>query len=810
MKNYSRKTDLKWQKRWEETKLYKFDRSRIKDKLYCLEMFSYPSGYKLHVGHWYNYGLTDSWARMKRMQGYEVFQPMGFDAFGLPAENYAIQTGVHPQVSTENNIVSMRRQLREMGAMFDWDYELSTCDPEYYKWTQWLFLQLYKHDLAYMAEAPVNYCPSCQTVLANEQVVNGLCERCDAEVIQKNMTQWFFRITKYVERLLAGLDNLDWPTRTIAAQRNWIGKSIGSELLFRVADSDLSFKVFTTRADTLSGATYAVLAPEHHLVEQLTKPEFTEAVAAYQEEARKQTEVQRLSTEKEKTGVFIGSYAVHPLSGEHIPIWIADYVLASYGTGAVMAVPGHDTRDFAFATKYNLPIVRVITSETEPPLPFVEDGILINSGQFNGLNSEDARKKIVEFLQDKQEAEFKTSYRLRDWLISRQRYWGAPIPVIHCPHCGIVPVPEKDLPVELPFNVDYTPSGKPPLASNEEFYHTKCPICQADSVRDPNTLDTFVDSSWYFLRFPDNKNSNEPFNSEWINKMLPVDKYVGGPEHACMHLLYSRFINMALKDMGYVDFEEPFLSLTHQGIILGPDGKRMSKSRGNVISPDSYIDQFGSDILRVFLAFGYAYTEGGPWDENGIQATVRFIERVERLLNRIKDLPEGHDNIDKAEKEVNYTRHYAIKGITEDAHRMQFNTCISRLMELTNALYRYLELPEQNTRFIKEVGRDLMLLIAPFAPHFAEEMWEEAGYEYSIFNQQWPAFDPDALILDTVEIVLQINGKIRAHLEIPSSMDKKEIEEYILGNDEYAVHWEGKQIVKIIVVPGRLVNIVVR
>jgi leucyl-tRNA synthetase len=810
---YSRKTDLKWQEKWQETNLYKFNKDNIDDKLYCLEMFSYPSGANLHLGHWYNYGLTDSWARLKRLQGHEIFQPMGFDAFGLPAENYAIKTGIHPKTSTENNIETMRKQLREMGAMFDWDYEVVTCEPEYYKWTQWLFLQLYKNDLAYISDAPVNWCPSCQTVLANEQVVNGLCERCDAEVIRKDMTQWFFKITEYAEKLLQNLDDLDWPSRTKAAQRNWIGKSIGADITFDIADSDHSFTVFTTRPDTLYGASYAVLAPEHKLVDLITTDEQKNKVEEYQLYARKQSEIERLSTDKAKTGVFTGAYAIHPLTGDKMPIWIADYVLVSYGTGAIMAVPGHDTRDFDFAKKYDLDIPRVIKNDDEEDsLPFTGQGYLVNSEEFNGLPIEEGKKKIVERLKEINQGDFSISYRLRDWLISRQRYWGAPIPVVHCDKCGIVPVPEEDLPVVLPFDVDYKPKGKAPLETNKDFYHTTCPECGGDAVRDPNTLDTFVDSSWYFLRYPDNKNSEKPFDKELINKMLPVDKYVGGPEHACMHLLYARFINMALKDMGYIDFEEPFKSLTHQGIILGPDGKRMSKSRGNVVSPDEYIEEHGSDVLRLFLAFGFAYTEGGPWDENGIYATAKFVERVERLVDLINSYDDNNEEkMGAEEKDLNYVRNYAIQGIAEDADRMQYNTCVSRMMELTNALYKYdNDVEKKNTKLMKDCTKDLMIIMSPFAPHFSEEMWERSGYSYSIFNQSWPDVDEDALILDTIEIAIQLNGKIKTKMDISSSLSKEEIEKLVLANEEVKELISNKRIIKTIVVPDRLVNIVVK
>ncbi len=810
---YSRKTDLKWQRKWDETKLYSFNKENLDKKLYCLEMFSYPSGANLHLGHWYNYGLTDSWARLKRLQGYEVFQPMGFDAFGLPAENFAINTGVHPKTSTENNINTMRKQLREMGAMFDWDYEVVTCEPEYYKWTQWLFLKLFDKDLAYISDAPVNWCPSCQTVLANEQVVDGHCERCDAEIIRRDMTQWFFKITAYADKLLDNLDSLDWPSRTIAAQKNWIGKSVGSDIEFEIDGTNHSFTVFTTRPDTLYGASYAVLAPEHKLVDKIVKDEYKESVQEYQLYARKQSEIDRLSTAKEKSGVFTGSYAIHPLNGEKLPIWIADYVIASYGTGAVMAVPGHDSRDYDFAKKYTLPIPRVIKGQgNDDSLPFTDYGTLVNSDKFNDLTSEEAINEIVNELKNSSKGDFAISYRLRDWLISRQRYWGAPIPIIHCDSCGTVPVPEEDLPVVLPFDVDYKPKGKAPLQTNSDFYHTKCPKCDGEAFRDPNTLDTFVDSSWYFLRYPDNKNPQKAWDPSLINKMLPVDKYVGGPEHACMHLLYARFINMALNDMGFVDFEEPFKSLTHQGIILGPDGKRMSKSKGNVVSPDGYIEEHGSDVLRLFLAFGYAYTEGGPWDENGISATVRFVERVERIIQKVNTYElTDYSLMKKDEKELNYIRNYAIKGITEDADKMQYNTCVSRMMELTNALYKYdNDVNTKNIQLMKDCIKDLMIIMSPFAPHFCEEMWNQSGYEFSIFNQDWPEVNESALILETVEIAVQINGKVRSKLDISSSLSKQEIEEFALNDSEVKSLIEGKSVIKVIVVPNRLVNIVVK
>ncbi len=812
---YSTDIDKKWQNKWEHTGLYKFHPENADKKLYCLEMFSYPSGANLHVGHWYNYGPSDSWARMKRMQGYEVFQPMGFDAFGLPAENYAIKTGIHPQDSTLKNIETMERQLSEMGATFDWDYELKTCTPDYYKWTQWLFLKLYESGLAYRKNAPVNWCPKCKTVLANEQVVEGSCERCSTEVTKRDLTQWFFKITAYAEELIKKLESLDWPEKTKKIQINWIGKSEGAEIEFSLADSDISFKVFTTRADTLYGVTYVVLAPENPIVDMITTPQCKQAVEEYKEMAKKQTEIERMSTVREKTGVFTGSYAVHPITGDKVPVWVADYVLAGYGTGCVMAVPAHDERDFEFAQKYGLPIKRVIKGQkdTDDKLPFTEYGILVDSAEFTDALSQDAKTEIVKKLEESQKGALKINYRLRDWLVSRQRYWGAPIPVIHCDHCGIVPVPESDLPVMLPYNVEFTPDGESPLKKSSEFMDVACPKCGKPAQRDPDTLDTFVCSSWYYLRYPDNKNSEKAFDTDWINKMLPVDKYIGGPEHAAMHLLYARFITKALRDLGYLKFDEPFTSLVHQGIILGPDGNRMSKTRGNIISPDSYVRKYGSDIFRLYLMFGFAYTDGGPWNDDGIKAISRFTGRIERLVEGLSAIKKGKgtNETGKYEKELNYARHFAIRGVSEDAEKFQFNTSISRLMELVNTLYKYeAEATVKNIELYEETIADLLRLLAPFAPHFSEEMWEMLGYEYSIFNQAWPKWDKNALVKDSVEIAVQINGVVRSRLDIPSGADDAEVQEIAFRDSIVKSYTEGKDIKKVIVVKNRLVNIVAK
>ena len=816
MSNYGTAVDKKWQKKWEETELYKFNPDAEGEKLYVLEMFSYPSGSQLHAGHWFNYGPVDSWARLKKMQGYNVFQPMGFDAFGLPAENFAIKTGIHPWDSTEKNIKTMEEQLRAMGAMFNWENEVITCTPEYYKWTQWVFLQLLKNNLAYRKKAPVNWCPSCNTVLANEQVVDGTCERCSTEVTKKDLTQWFFKITEYADELLEKLDTLDWPEKTVAMQKHWIGKSTGAEVNFKVKGSDINFDVFTTRVDTLNGVTYVVLAPENPLVDELTTADNKAAVEEYKEAAKKQSDIERQSLTREKTGVFTGSYAINPINGKEVPVWVGDYVLATYGTGAVMAVPAHDERDFAFATKFNLPIDQVITSKKggEVELPYCEYGVLINSGEFDGLTTEQAKEAIVEKLAKDGVGSAKVNYRLRDWLVSRQRYWGAPIPIIYCEDCGAVPVPEKDLPVELPYNVEFAPDGKSPLAKCEEFVNTTCPCCGKPAKRECDTLDTFVCSSWYQMRYVDNKNTEIAFDKEKVDKMLPVDKYVGGPEHACMHLLYARFITKALRDMGYLSFDEPFKSLTHQGLILGPDGLKMSKSKGNTISPDDYIQEYGADVFRMYLMFGFAYVEGGAWSDDGIKSVARFVDRIERYLTICREAIEAgtnnKDTMDKAEKELNFWLNNAIKGVTEDADKMQFNTAIARMMEFINALSKYVQEETKNLAFLRTVCESFIKILSPFAPHFAEEQWSLLTGKYSVFNEAWPTFDPKALVKDEIEIAIQVNGKIKNRINVASDLNEEGIKAAALANEAIVAATEGKTIVKVIVIKGRLVNIVVR
>ncbi|MBQ2717333.1 MAG: leucine--tRNA ligase [Clostridia bacterium] len=800
--------EKKWQKYWAENKINEYDENDTRKKFYCLEMFSYPSAAKLHVGHWYNYGPTDSYARYKKMKGFAVFQPMGFDAFGLPAENFAIKTGVHPQDSTVKNIETMEVQLQNIGAMFDWSKEIKTCMPDYYKWTQWLFLKLYENGLAYRKEAPVNWCSSCNTVLANEQVVDGKCERCGTEVFKKDLTQWFFKITEYSEELLQKLDELDWPEKTKHMQRNWIGKSTGAEVEFETESGD-KFKVFTTRCDTLFGVSFVVLAPEHPLVKKLVTDDCKEKVFKYIEETAKASEIDRLSSTREKTGEFIGAYAINPINGKKVPIFAADYVLYSYGTGAVMGVAAHDERDYDFCLKYGLNVLQVINNkEGNATLPYCEDGYLQNSGEFDGLYGEDARNAIINKLKELGKGDFKVNYRLRDWLVSRQRYWGAPIPVIHCEHCGVVPVPYDQLPVELPYDVEFRPDGKSPLAKHEGFMHTTCPKCGKPALRDPDTLDTFVCSSWYYLRYPDAHNADAPFDPEIINKMLPVDKYVGGPEHACMHLLYARFITKALRDMGYLKFDEPFKSLTHQGIILGPDGNRMSKSRGNVISPDTYVSVSGSDVFRLYLMFGFNYTEGGPWNDDGIKSITKFLDRIEKLCENACATQPIKGEITTDEKELNFVLHSTIKSVDSDMDNFSFNTAIARLMELVNALKKYETLEKGNTETFYNAVTTLIKLLAPCAPHFSEELWERLGNKQSIFLSDYPVFDEKALVRDEVEYGVQINSKLRHKIVLSNSLTQKEIEEIVLKDSKVQELLQGKAPKKVIVILKRLVNII--
>ena len=807
---YKPEIDKKWQTKWRDTELYKFDINSDKPKLYLMEMFSYPSASKLQMGHWWNYSLPDSWGRMKRMQGYNVFHPMGFDAFGLPAENFAIKTGVHPKDSTENNISTMEDQLAAIGCTYDWDHEIKTCDPDYYKWTQWLFLQLYKNDLAYKKEALVNWCPKCQTVLANEQAAGGVCERCGSVVEQHNMSQWFFRITKYAEELLADLDKLDWPEKTKSIQRNWIGKSTGTEIKFNIKGMDKTISVFTTRVDTLMGLSYVVIAPESPLVDEITTENQKEIVLDYVKKALTKNEIERSSTssEHEKTGVFTGAYAIHPLTGREVPVWVSDYVIASYGTGAVMAVPAHDSRDFEFALKFNLPISQVIRVEGQDSLPICDKGILVNSGKYDGMNFAQAKKAITADLEKIGMGCEKVTYRLRDWSVSRQRYWGAPIPVIYCENCGVVPVPEKELPVELPYDVKFLPTGQSPLRLCNEFVNTICPCCGKPAKRETDTLDTFVCSSWYELRYLENKNNEKPWGDDTVNKIMPVDKYVGGIEHAAMHLLYCRFIYKALRDMNLVKGDEPYLSLVHQGVIYGPDGARMSKTRGNTVAPDDYVLRYGSDVFRTYLAFGFEYTTGGAWKDSGISGIDSFFRRFTRMINSFLELEPGDEPM-VIDKDVECVHHRTIKAVTGDVEKFHFNTAVARMMEFCNAITKYQAKDERNYAFEKVLIEDFTKMIGIFAPHFGEEIWEALGNEYSLFNQAWPEYDESKTIVATKDIAIQISGKIRGRITVNEEMSEEDIKKEAIANPGIQGYLEGKEIKKVIFIKGKLVSIVV-
>ncbi|MBK8130460.1 MAG: leucine--tRNA ligase [bacterium] len=817
--------EAKWQTWWAERGTYKFNWNSGKPKHYVLTMFSYPSGDKLHMGHWYCYAPTDSYARFKRMQGYEVFEPMGFDSFGLPAENYAIKTGIHPAQSTANNIRVMREQLKRIGAMYDWDYEVVTSSPDYYKWTQWFFLLMYKRGLAYQKDALVNWCPNCQTVLANEQVTSdNLCERCDTPVERRKMRQWFFRISDYNQRLLDGLDTIDWPEKTKAMQRYWIGKSEGTEIAFSVSlksevRSQSEIRVFTTRADTLFGVTYVVLAPEHPLVREITSAELKGAVEEYIAKSLNLSEVDRQMEDRPKTGVFTGAHAIHPLTNERVPVWVADYVIGSYGTGAVMAVPAHDTRDFAFAQTYSLPIKEVIRKA--PPNPpvngggsegaFTEYGVMFDSGEFSGMTSEDGIRAVGRKLESLGMGKPTVTWHLRDWTVSRQRYWGAPIPMVHCATCGTVPVPEEQLPVLLPEDVkEYKPKGKSPLASVESFIKTTCPKCGGAAERDPDTMDTFVCSSWYYLRYPDARLETAPFDKEHLKELFPVHTYVGGPEHAMGHLIYSRFFGKVAKDEGWFPYEEPFSRLIHQGIILNK-GERMSKSKGNTVAPEPVLERVGSDVLRCYLMFSGDYTQGGDWSEGGISGIERFIARVWRLGMAVSASSEsGQESVPR---DVERKLHQTIQAVGHDLEAFGFNTQLARLMELTNAIYGWVgsDLKDVKSSPAKvEVIETLVKLIAPSAPHLAEELWHQFGHETSVFDAAWPQHDADKAKADTVTIAVQVNGKLRETFEAPAGANKEQLEQMAMSLEKVQAHLAGKELAKVIIVPGKIVNLVVK
>ncbi len=820
MKYSATDIEYKWQKYWQEKKIHKTNLSETEKKLYSLVMFIYPSGVKLHCGHWYNYAPADTWTRFKKLQGYNVFEPMGYDAFGLPAENYAIKTGIHPQDSTLQNIKDIRVQLERIGTMYDWDHELMTCAPEYFKWNQWLFLKMYEKGLAYRQNAPVNWCESCQTVLANEQVESdGTCERCNNPVIKKNLTQWFLKITDYAEELLNGLETIDWPEKTIAMQRNWIGKSIGVELDFKIENSEEKIPVFTTRPDTLFGVTYVVLAPEHPLVSSLTTKDNKTAVSKYLEKVSHESEIERLSTVKEKTGIPLGTYAINPVNKEKIPIWISDYVLYTYGTGAVMAVPGHDERDFEFAKKFDLPIHKVILEEGTNPdselqSAFVDVGVMINSGQFDGLNSDLGIKKISDFLDEEKIGKRKINYRLRDWLISRQRYWGTPIPIIHCESCGEVPVPESDLPVLLPYDVDFKPTGESPLARNSEFQSVKCPKCESAARRDPDTMDTFVDSSWYHLRFLDPKIDESMFNIELGKKWMPVDSYIGGAEHATMHLLYARFIHKFLRDIELVFCDEPYQKLRHQGTITNQGAK---KSKGNVVNPDVFIEKYGADVFRMYLMFMGPYELGGDWSDQGIVGVSRFVIRVYELFTSHKNNSDfvnekiqfTMSELSESEKKLYRKVNQTIKKVTEDIEELRFNTAVAAMMELLNEIGHLTEIKKEELIYF--TLERFTVLLAPLAPHLAEECWSLLGKEKSIFEDpMWFEYDKAAIVEDKITLAVQVNGKLRAAIEVDLDGDEKLIKEFAKQDARVVKFIEGKQIVKEIYVKNKILNIVVK
>ena len=894
----------KWQKRWEEDKLYKAEKVSDKEKWYYLTMFPYPSG-DLHMGHWYAMTPSDAHARYFRMRGYNVMFPMGFDAFGLPAENAAIKRGIHPKTWTYRNIENMRRQLRSMGAMFDWDREVVTCEPEYYKWNQWFFLKFLEKGLAYRKKAPVDWCPTCKTTLAREQVIGEerVCERCGTPVIKRDLEQWFFKITDYAEELL-DFSKLDWPEPVIARQRNWIGRSEGAEVYFTTEQGD-PMPIFTTRPDTLWGVTFMVLAPEHPLVEKVTTPEHKAEVEAYVAAARRMSDIERESTEREKTGVFTGGYAINPVNGERVPIWVADYVLMTYGTGAIMAVPAHDQRDFEFAKKYGLPIRVVIA----PPgwegedleEAYTGEGIMVNSGPFDGTTAPDPGiRKVTEWLEEQGIGKFAVNYRLRDWLISRQRYWGTPIPVVYCEKCGIVPVPEEDLPVILPEDVEFKPTGVSPLTYHEEFLHTTCPKCGGPALRETDTMDTFVDSSWYQYRYLSPHYDEGPWDPEEGAYWLPVDQYTGGIEHATMHLLYTRFFTKALRDLGLTDLDEPMIRLYNQGVILGEprdgdfvvvegsweseeanafhavrirairdkekpepavgpdfiqgevyardevsvrvhvgggrfvivhvdegtvidipgvpeatvmnlvyhlDAEKMSKSKGNVVAPDALVNQYGTDTVRAYLMFAFRWDQGGPWNSKGIEGTHRWLHRVWNLV-----LEEPQIKRQATENDIKALRrktHQTIKRVTNDMEEFAFNTAIAALMELTNLMVKMKDSSAVQTDAWTEARDTLILLMAPFTPHIAEELWVRTGHEYSVHQQSWPTWDEELTKEETIVLVVQVNGKVRDKIEAPAGLSQDEALELALSSRKIQKYVEGKEIRRVIFAQGRILNIVV-
>ncbi len=797
-----RAIEAKWRVKWEENPI-NVDNGK-KEKYYCLDMFPYPSSNGLHVGHWRGYVLSDVWSRYKLLQGYYVIHPMGWDAFGLPAENYAIKMGIHPAVSTADNIKNIKKQINDIAAIYDWDREINTTDPDYYKWTQWIFVKMFKEGLAYEQEFPINWCPSCKTGLANEEVINGRCERCGTEVTKKNLRQWMLRITKYADRLLNDLDKLDWPEKVKKMQTDWIGKSYGAEVDFPVADREEKITIYTTRPDTLYGATFMVLAPEHELAASLATPEQKEAVDQYIYEASVKSNVDRMQ-DKEKTGVFTGSYAINPLSKERIPIWLSDYVLSDYGTGAIMCVPAHDSRDFEFATKFHIPIVQVIAKDGVPIEHMTEayteaSGTMINSGEWNGMESAQLKEEAPHMIEERGYGKATVNYKLRDWVFSRQRYWGEPIPIIHCPKCGNVPVPEEELPLRLPEVESYEPTGtgESPLADIDEWVNCKCPVCGSDARRETNTMPQWAGSSWYFLRYVDNHNDKELVSREKADQYLPVDMYIGGVEHAVLHLLYSRFYTKFLYDIGVIDFDEPFQKLFNQGMITGKNGIKMSKSKGNVISPDDLVRDYGCDSLRLYELFVGPPELDAEWDDRGIDGVNRFLRRFWKLA------------LDSLETEVKPTdemirlRNRLIYDITQRLENFSMNTVISGFMEYNNKL---MELAKTTGGIDRETIETFIILLSPFAPHITEELWEQYGHSTSVFAAEWPQADESAMKEDSIEMPVQINGKTRAVIHIAA--DAAKADAIAAGKEAVSEKLNGK-IVKEIYVPRKIINLVVK
>lgn len=807
--------DRKWQAQWERDGIYQVADADPRPKWFEMTMYPYPSG-DLHIGHWYAMAPSDAHARFRRMQGYNVLHPIGFDAFGLPAENAAISRGIHPYEWTMDNVENMRRQLRSIGAIYDWDREIVCCRPDYYHWNQWFFIKLYEQGLAYRANAPVVWCPSCQTVLANEQVLNGACERCETPITRRDLEQWFFRITDYADELL-NFDTLDdWPDKILTMQRNWIGRSAGVEIGFDISDYGLDeteIRTFTTRIDTIFGVTFLVLAPEHPLVARLTPDSRRAAVDAYVEQARAASEIDRLAADQEKTGVFIGAYARNRLNNERVPIYIADYVLTTYGTGAVMGVPAHDYRDFAFARKYRLPVRTVIApiewDGREPDDAYVGPGFMTNSGAYDGMTDAEGIQAIANDVEQRGWGRRATTYRLRDWLISRQRYWGTPIPMLYCDQCGISPVPESDLPVLLPEDAEFRPTGESPLAINPDFVNAVCPRCAGPARRETDTMDTFMDSSWYMLRYCSPQFSAGPFEPAVTADWMPVQQYTGGAEHAVMHLLYSRFFIKALRDMGMLNIDEPFLRLFNQGVILGQDHEKMSKSRGNVVNPDDVVGQVGADAVRCFLMFIGPWDQGGPWSDEGINGIVRWLNRVWILADQDANALDNQPTIPAAVRDTRRILHQTIRKCYEDLDRFKFNTAISALMSLTNHLSQAWNDQSVDAVTWQDCIHNFLLLLAPIAPHVAEELWQRRGQPYSIHQQAFPRWDDELAAADQITLVLQVNGRVRDRLNVAAGITESDAKALALNSPRVQAHTNGKAVKNVVYVPGRLVNVVV-